>query len=94
MMYGIIPAKIIQLHHIDSIHISSVKKKDKDEIDYLALTAEVEILGKNREVSIVMLKDPKPGDCVIIQGGYAVQIIDSEYFKYLEMVYRADWEAD
>lgn len=93
-MSSIVPAKIICLHHIDSIHINSVKKKHSSEKYPMALSAEVEILGKNREVSVVMLKDPKPGDFVIIQGGYAIQIIDSEYYRYLEMVHRANWEAD
>lgn len=76
------------------LQTSAMRKKSKQEVYQLATTAEVEILGKSREISIIMLEDPKPGDYVIIHEGYAVQIIDKEYFKYLEMIYRADWEAD
>ncbi|MDF2801428.1 MAG: HupF/HypC family [Anaerocolumna sp.] len=93
-MISIIPAKITKVNYIEDLHISAIKRKDKEDIHQLALTAQVEILGGNSEINIVMLKDPKPGDYVIIHEGYALKIIDKEYFNYLEMVHKALWEAE
>ena len=61
-MNSIIPARIIQVNYIEKLHTSAVKKKDKEDIHQLALTAQVEILGKYSEINIVMLENPKPGD--------------------------------
>jgi hydrogenase expression/formation protein HypC len=88
-MNGIIPARIIQVNYIENLHTSIIRKKDKSN---LALTAQVEILGQPSEINIVMLENPKAGDYVIIHEGYALQIIDKEYYEYLKQVYRAKWE--
>lgn len=93
-MISIIPAKITKVNYIEDLHTSAIRKRDNEDIRKLALTAQVEVLGKNKEINIVMLTDPKPGDYVIIHRGYALQIIDKEYFNYLEMVYKTLWEGD
>ncbi len=93
-MISIIPAKITKVNYIEDLHTSAIRKYDKEDIPQLAITAQVEILGKNKEINIAMIKNPQPGDYVIIHKGYALRTIDKEYYNYLEMVYKTFWEGD
>jgi hydrogenase expression/formation protein HypC len=58
------------------------------------ITAEVDIAGTTRKVSLDMLPEAKVGDYVLVHAGYALQIIDEqaaqETLNYLEQIEWSD----
>lgn len=45
--------------------------------------AEVDIMGVQKEVNILLIDDPKVGDKVMVHAGFAINKIDDEYFNFL-----------
>ncbi|MBN2416454.1 HypC/HybG/HupF family hydrogenase formation chaperone [bacterium] len=41
-------------------------------------TGVVEISGVKRNVGLQMIKDPRPGDYIIVHAGFAIQKLDEE----------------
>ncbi|MBU2497874.1 MAG: HypC/HybG/HupF family hydrogenase formation chaperone [Proteobacteria bacterium] len=45
------------------------------------MTATIDMDGALREVSIILLEEPRVGDYVLVHAGYAIQKIDEETAK-------------
>jgi hydrogenase expression/formation protein HypC len=46
-------------------------------------TAVVDIMGVEGEINIQLIENPKQGDYVLVHAGCAIQVIDTEYYKFL-----------
>lgn len=51
--------------------------------------AEVDILGIRQRINIQLVRDPKPGEYVLVHAGFAIQTIDEKYFDFLEDTLKA-----
>ncbi|MTI71467.1 MAG: HypC/HybG/HupF family hydrogenase formation chaperone [Firmicutes bacterium] len=47
----------------------------------------VDIMGIKDKVNIQLLDYPKVGDYILIHTGFAIEIINKEYFNYLNKVF-------
>lgn len=45
--------------------------------------AQVDIMGVQKEVNILLIEDPKVGDKVMVHAGFAINKIDDEYYNFL-----------
>lgn len=57
-------------------------------IDIRENTAKVNIMGVESEVNIQLVENPKAGDYVLVHAGCAIEKIDTDYFDYLEEVFK------
>jgi hydrogenase expression/formation protein HypC len=51
-------------------------------------TAEIDVGGNTKEISITLTPEAKVGDYVLVHAGFAIQVIDEEYAN---SIYEA-WE--
>ena len=55
--------------------------------------AKVDIMGVESEVNIQLIEAPKVGDYILVHAGCAIQRIDSDYFEYLQEVFKEMMEV-
>lgn len=53
--------------------------------------AQVETMGFNHRVNIVLIEDVMPGDYILVHAGFAIQKIDTEHYSKLESIIKT-WE--
>lgn len=52
--------------------------------------ARVDIMGIEKDVDIELVEDVNIGDLILIHAGFGIEKIDSEYFNYLEKVFKEE----